>query len=62
MKNDETPLHLRLTKIRVNFKNENLIEGVNMSILADLLVQQLTQEQKEKLQKATIDEYEAIIT
>lgn len=51
-----------LVKIRVNFKRENCIEGVNMSKLCDILIQNLSKEIKEELKRTPEDEYLKIIT
>ena len=44
-----------LIKIRVNFKRENVLEDVNMSLLCDYLIENLTDESKEELKKCNND-------
>jgi len=46
-----------LTKIRVNFHNENVVEGVNMSYLCDQFMSKLSPELKEQLKEVSPEWY-----
>ena len=45
------------TKIRVNFKNENIIKDVNMSVLCDVFAFKISDELKERLVNTKIEDY-----
>ena len=45
------------TKIRVNFKNENIIKDVNMSVLCDVFASKISYELKERLLNTKTEDY-----
>lgn len=54
-------MKIESTKIRVNFENKNMIDGVNMSRLANSIISLIDNETKIKLKNSEPKHYDTII-
>lgn len=55
-------MNYKLKKLRLNIKEQNVLEGINLSYLLDTFIELLDEETKEKLRNSETEDYKDVLS